>query len=117
MFAPGVGSQVDVLEHERPQLVHGRRGGLALDDVPRGLGVLDQVVDEHIDPVRSAVAELGDGVRGQVRFGDHAGAKGVVDVVVDVRDTVEQPDDLAFDGRRLRGAAGMVEDPVPDRLA
>jgi len=79
--------------------------------------VLDEVVDERVDPVGSGIAKRGDCVSGKIRGGDYAGPEGVVDVVVDVRDAVQQPDDLAFERRRLRGAAGVVEDSIPDRVA
>ena len=52
---------------------------------------------------------------GQVAGGDHAGAQRVVDVVVDVRDPVDEPDDLALERRRLPRAAGVAEDPVAHR--
>ena len=42
---------------------------------------------------------------------EHAGADGVVDVVVDVRHAVDEPDDLALQRVRLV-RAGVVEDPV-----
>ena len=45
----------------------------------------------------------------------HAGAQRVVDVVVDVGDPVDQPDDLPLERRRLAGAAGVPQDPVAHR--
>ena len=50
----------------------------------------------------------------QVLEAQHAGPDGVVDVVVDVRHAVHEPDDPALEGvRRLR--PGVTQDPVAHR--
>ena len=89
---------------------------LALDDLAGRLGMLDEIVDERVDPARAGVAEDLDRSGGQVGGRDHAGAQRVVDVVVDVRDPVHQPHDLALERRRLRRAPGVADDPVAHRL-
>ena len=48
-----------MLEHEAPQAHHRRADVLALDDVPRALGVLDEVVHEPVDAVRAGDIEQG----------------------------------------------------------
>ena len=47
---PGLGAQVDALEHERPQVEHRAADLLALDDPVRLGGGLDDVVHERVDP-------------------------------------------------------------------
>ena len=42
--------EVDVLEHERAQAEHRAADLVALHDLPRPLRVLDEVVDEAVDP-------------------------------------------------------------------
>ena len=64
---------------------------------------------EPVGPSRSICSA------GQVALGDDPGADGVVDVVVDVGDAVDEPDDPALERRRLQ-RAGVVEDPVPHLL-
>ena len=56
------------------------------------------------------------GPRRQVRGGEHAGPHGVVDVVVDVGDAVDEAHDLALERRRLLRAPGVADDPVAHRL-
>ena len=65
----------------------------------------EPVVAEHRDLLGRQVAER-----------DHAGAQRVVDVVVDVGDPVDEPDDLALERRRLARAGGVAQDPVAHRL-
>ena len=60
------------------------------------------------EPVR---AEQRDGCLGQLPRVEHAGAQGVVDVVVDVRDAVDDLDDAALE-RLRRDGPGVVEDAV-----
>ena len=62
------------------------------------------------------VAEDRDLLRRQVGDPEHARAHGVVDVVVDVGDAVDEPDDLALERRRLARPAGVAQDPVAHRL-
>ena len=64
---------------------------------------------------RAGRAEQLDLLGRQVGLGDDPGPDGVVDVVVDVGDAVDQPDDPALERRRLQ-RAGVVEDPVADLL-
>ena len=73
-------------------------------------------MDERVDPMPTGVAEHLDRLLGQIDSRDHTGAHRVVDVVVDVRDAVDEPDDPALERRRLGGTARMAEDPVADRL-
>ena len=110
------GPEVDALEHERAQLDHRFADPLALDDLAGLVRVLDEVVDERVDPPLTGVAEDLDRLRRQVGRRDHAGAHGVVDVVVDVGDAVHQPDDPALERRRLGRPPGVADDPVADRL-
>jgi hypothetical protein len=73
-------------------------------------------VDEGVDAPRAAVAEDLDLARRQVARRDHARAQGVVDVVVDVGDAIDEAHDRALQRRRLGGAARMADDPVADRF-
>src|SRR4029450_8771323 len=109
VLGPRVRAQVDALEHERPKGEHRRAHVLALPDLTRGVGLLDEVVVEAVDaPGARLPEELDLFVRELVLAGDTAG-KGVVDVVVDVRDPVDDPDDLALEGFREL-VARVVED-------
>ena len=84
-----------------------------MSPAPRGL--LDEVVDQRVDPLRAAVAEDRDvGARGGPR-GDHARPHRVVDVVVDVRDPVDQPHDPALERDRIARAARVAQDAVAHR--
>ena len=78
---------------------------------PAAAGVLDDVADERVDPRRAGRAEPLDLLGRQVALGDDPGADGVVDVVVDVGDAVDESHDPALERRRLQ-RAGVVEDPV-----
>ena len=89
---------------------------LALDDVAGALGVLDEVVHEPVDAARAGVAEDGDLLRRQVGERQHARPHGIVDVVVDVGDAVDQADDLALERRGLARPARVAQDPVAHRL-
>ena len=53
-------AQVDALEHEGTKVQHRMSDLIALDDVPRVGGGLDDVVDERVDPARPALPEEGD---------------------------------------------------------
>ena len=68
-------------------------------------------MDERVDAFRAARAEDGDLLPRQVSLGEDPVADRVVDVVVDVRDAVDDADDLALE--RLGLARPCVsEDPV-----
>ena len=71
---------------------------------------------EPVDAARAGVAEDRDLLQRQVGDLQHAGAHGVVDVVVDVGDAVHEADDLALERRRLARPARVAQDPVADRL-
>ena len=75
---------------------------------------LDDVGDQGVDADRAGRAEQRDLRRGQVLGAQDPGAQGVVDVVVDVGDAVDEADDPPLQRRRL-GRAGVVEDAVADR--
>src|SRR5690349_6274131 len=68
-------------------------------------------VHRRVDAIGAPLAEQLDLVLGQIRGIEDAEADGVVDVVVDVGDTVDDADDLALERRRLL-LAGMREDAV-----
>ena len=57
---------------------------------------------ERVDPPRAGVARISICRSREVSGRDHAGADRVVDVVVDVRDPVDQADDLSLERRGLR---------------
>ena len=88
---------------------------VALDDVAGGLGALDQVVDERVDPRRAGLAEELDLRARQVVRREQPPADRVVDVVVDVGDPVDEPHDLPFERRRFL-LARMREDAVAHLL-
>ena len=90
---------------------HRRADLLALADVALARRGLDEVVDERVDPPRAGRAEQLDLRARQLGRVEHAGADGVVDVVVDVGDAVDQAHDLALERVRLV-RPGVVEDPV-----
>ena len=81
---------------------------------PASRRVLDEIVDERVDAVRAGVAEHGDRVARQVGLAQDARADRVVDVVVDVGDAVDDPDDAALQRPRRLGAPGVAEDAVAD---
>ena len=82
---------------------------------PAAVGALDDVADQGVDPQRAGRAQQLDLRRRQVLRAQDPGPQGVVDVVVDVGDAVDQLDDPALQRRRL-GRAGVVEDAVADLL-
>ena len=106
-----VRAEIDALEHERAQRQHRAADLVALRDVAGLRGRLDEVVHERVDAPRAGVAEDRDLVGGQVVGGEHPGADRVVDVVVDVRDAVDDAHDLSLERLRLVGP-GVLEDPV-----
>jgi hypothetical protein len=77
----------------------------------RRLGGLDQIVDDRVDPPWARRAEQLDLCGGKRGGLEHAGPHCVVDVVVYVRDAVDEPDDLAFERLGLV-LAGVLEDSV-----
>src|SRR6185503_9256631 len=113
VFRHHVRAEIDVLEHEGAEREHGFPHVVALDDVAGGLGGLDEIVDERVDPLRARGAEELDLVEGKVALGQDAVPERVVDVVVDVGDAVDDADDLAFVRRRL-ALARVGEDAVAD---
>src|SRR5581483_4590213 len=86
---------------------------VALADVARPVGALDQIVDEAVDARGAGRAEQLDLGSRQVALAEQAEADRVVDVVVDVGNAVDDADDLALERRRL-AAAGVREDAVAD---
>ena len=99
-----------------PQLGHRRRRPLALDDRPRPRGVLDEVVDERVDPLRPRRAEHRDRLGRQVGGGEHPRSHGVVDVVVDVGDAVDRGGRSCPRASPAPRPAGVAEDAVAHRL-
>ena len=86
---------------------------MALDDVAGGLGGLDEIVDERVDPLRARGAEELDLVEGKVALGQEPVPERVVDVVVDVGDAVDDANNLALVRRRLT-LARVSEDALAD---
>ena len=85
---------------------------LALHDVAGPRRALDEVVHEGVDPARAGGAEESDLVCGQVALREEPGPDRVVDVVVDVRNAVD--DAHVFPSNVLRIlVAGVLEDAVP----
>ena len=106
-------AEVDAVEHERAQREHRLADLVALADVAGLLRGVDEVVDEPVDALRAGGAEQLDLVAGQVRFGEDPVADRVVDVVVDVGDTVDDADDLSLERLGLLRAR-VGEDAVAD---
>src|SRR5581483_6290832 len=111
VFGPGLRPEVHVLEHEAAQREHRAADFLALRDVALSRRGLDQIVDERVDPVRTGVAEHVDLRARQVAFLEDAVADRVVDVVIDVRNAIDDADDLALERLRL-ALAPVGEDAV-----
>jgi hypothetical protein len=111
LLEPRVRAEVDALEHERPQCEHRTADLRALDDVARSLRALDEIVHERVDAVGAVLAEQRHVVVRQIGRVEDAEADGVVDVVVDVRDAVDDADDLALERCGLL-LAGVGQDPV-----
>ena len=92
-----LGPEVDALEHERAQREHRLPHLCRLADVVDALRGVDDVVHE---PNRSARSRSSRGSRSRVRevvLGEKPVAHGVVDVVVDVGDAVDEADDLPLE--------------------
>ena len=70
-------------------------------------------MDEPVDPLRARVSEDRDLLARQVVFTEKPVPHGVVDVVVDVRDPVDEPHDLPLECLGL-ALARVREDPVAD---
>src|SRR5665213_3659087 len=78
--------------------------------------MLDEVVDERVDARRAALAENADRLRGERGGVEDTRAQRVVDVMVEVGETVGDAHDRALERRRSGRAAGVAEDPVADLL-
>ncbi len=115
LLAARRGAEVDVVEHELAQPPHRAADALALDDVARALGCLDEVVHQQVDALGARLAEDRDLLLRQVALGQHARAQCVVDVVVDVGDAVDQPHDAALE-RGGQPGTRVVQDAVAHRL-
>src|SRR5439155_17043196 len=88
---------------------------LALHDVSGTLGALDEVVHQRVDAPRAPVAEERNFLVRQLRWTEDPEADGIVNVVVDVGDTVDDSHDLALERRRLL-RPGVSEDPIANLL-
>ena len=103
--------EVDVLRHERSQGEHRAADLLALHDRAGCCRRFHEVVHERVDPPRARLSQQLDlGRREDVRRQDPM-AHGVVDVVVDVRDPVDDAHDAALERRGLL-RPGVRVDPV-----
>ena len=103
MLGPDLRTEVDVLEHEGAQREHGLSDLGALLDRPGSFGGLDEIVDEPIDPLRAGPTETLDLGAWKVGLTEDPVANCVVDVMVDVRDAVDETHDLAFERLGLLG--------------
>ena len=83
----------------------------ALHDVVPAGGRLDEIVDERVDAAGAGLPEQSQLLHRQVGGSENARTKGIVDVVVDVGDPVDDTDDLALERGRL-ARARVVEDAV-----
>ena len=104
-------AEVDALEHERPQRQHRRADLVALDDVAGPLRLSTRSwtsVSIRARAGRRAARSPRAAARPSLEDPE---ADRVVDVVVDVRDAVDDADDLALERRRL-APAGVREDAV-----
>ena len=110
------GAQVDAVEHELAQAQHRAADLLALDDVA-GLGVEWATMSRTRVSIRAEPVGPSSSISAAGRSAGRQdpGAQGVVDVVVDVGDAVDQLHDPALERRRLV-RAGVVEDAVADLL-
>ena len=68
---------------------------------------------QPVDPARARLTEQLDLLVRQLVLIEHSGAHSVVDVVIDVRDAVDDPDDLPLERGGFRRAR-VVEDSVAD---
>ena len=110
----GIWGEIHAREHEVAQAQHRAPHRLALHDVAGALGALEQVDHQGLDPLRPGGPEQVDLGDREVLEGQHAGPDGVVDVVVDVGDPVDEPHDPALQrGGRL--GPGVAQDAVTDR--
>ena len=82
---------------------------------PARSDALDKVVHEGVDPPRAPVAEERNLLTRELGRIEDPEAHSIVDVVVDVGDTVDDPHDLAFERRGLL-RAGVREDSVANLL-
>ena len=103
VLAARVRPEVDALEHEGAEREHRPADLVALDDLACLLGALDQVVHERVDPRRATFTEQFELGARQLLGTQDPEADRVVDVVVDVRHPVDEPDDPSFERRRLLG--------------
>src|SRR4051812_48541743 len=111
VLRPDLRAEVDTIEHEGAKREHRLTDVVALADVAPFLRRLDEIVDEPVDALGACRAEQLDlGVR-KVGLGEDAVPDRVVDVVVDVRDTVDDADNLALERLWLLRAR-VGEDPV-----
>ena len=112
VLGPRHRAEVDALEHERAQREHRAADLVALGDVARTLGRLDQVVHERVDPLaRRSRRARAISSAGRSPSLEQPVADRVVDVVVDVGDAIDDADDLALVRLGL-ALAGVREDPV-----
>src|SRR5947207_233972 len=113
VLAAGMWPQIDVTEHEGAEREHRLADLLALHDVAGGLGRLDEVVHQRVDSTRAGLAEQCHLVLEKILGPQDPEAYGIVDVMVDVRDAVDDPNDLPLVRRGL-ALPGVRQDPVFD---
>ena len=90
-------AEVDALEHECAQREHRLPHLGRLADVVDALRRLDDVVNEPVDPLRTRVSEDRDLLARKVVFTEKPVPHRVVDVVVDVCDSIDEPHDLSLE--------------------
>ena len=111
VLGPDLGTEVHPVEHERAEREHRLADVVALPDVPGLLRRVDEIVDEAIDALGPGRAEELDLGVWEIGLGEDPVPDCVVDVVVDVRDPIDDADDLALERLGLLHAR-MREDAV-----
>ena len=123
-------AEIHTIEHERAQGQHCAADLVALRDVARLCGRLDEIVDERVDAARPGRAEDRDLVRRQVVGREHAGTNRVIDVVVDVGNAIDDAEEVMIDRVRqcpesplagehngcAKGAGDRHREHVPGRI-
>ena len=105
------GIRVNVFEHILAKSGHRGADGLGHDNVGLIVARRNYVVNDRIQPLAGRMSEHFGIFLGNVFFVDYMASDGVIDIMVDVRDLIGEPYDLALK-RRRRALCLVVQDTV-----
>ena len=104
---------IHIPEHEGPKVVHDTELLFTQACRPASRRMLDHIPHQGVDALLVGPSQKADALFRQIIYRNDTAADGIVNVMIDVGDTVAGLHHLPFQGER-RDGTGVVEDAVPD---